>query len=152
MSKASELAQGITKALEKITKANGYQTDIGLRVYRGRVTTTLSSVPFVVLKEGKDSVADSKVTEVVLRQPYIIEGVSACEMDNPNDVGHQILADIKKALFSGTLEKGSKFRFGTVACELEYKGRFIAQREEGSAVVTTTVVIECKYPEDLTNP
>ena len=152
MSKASELAQGIAQVLAGITKLNGYQTDIGLRVYRGRVTTTLSSVPFVVLKEGQDSVKASRPQEVVIRQPYVIEGVSEGAIDNPNDVGHQMLADIKKALFSGPLEKGSKSRFGTVECELEYKGRFIAQREEGSAIVTTTVAIECMYPEDLTKP
>lgn len=149
MSVASNLALALSNRLDNITTANGYSTNIGSRVLRGRRRLDPSQLPCVVLIERDDTtISQTRSGPIKLKQAYAIEGHATCDPDNPNDVGHLIIADIKKAIFTG------KFNVEGVkeVLVVNYVGRTIAPREEGLNVVSATVEVSIEYVEDLTNP
>ena len=57
--RAEDIGLHVQQCLSSITKANGYETDLGTRVFRGRRSIDDSAVPCAVVLEGPDSVADS---------------------------------------------------------------------------------------------
>ena len=149
MSTANDVALAVSGRIETITVANGYQTDIGLRVMRGRKRLDPAMLPCAVIVERDDSVKDrGGRKQVKVAQRIIVEGHAACDADNPNDTGHQMIADIKRALFSAQLTFGADQRPVDVA----YVGRSIAPREDGIAVVSAAVEIEVEFVETLSAP
>jgi hypothetical protein len=156
MSKASEVALAIDAILKTITVANGYQTDIGNTVFRGKLKIAEDDVPCVVLDEGGDKIkADAsnanmpgniKLKPVLLLQRYHVSGHTTCDTDNPNDAAHLMLEDIKRAIFGGDRTLGGAVR------NIYYVGRDIGRREDGLALVAAVVAFDCEFAEDLTSP
>lgn len=151
MSIANDIALAVSARLETITIANGFSTDIGLKVMRGRKRLDPSNLPCAVLIERDDKPekqTGQRDPSVKVAQVYILEGHAACDPENPNDMGHLIIADIKKAIFSSKLTYGN----GQQIYEVIYAGRTIAPREDGMAVVAAAVEISVDFVERLANP
>lgn len=146
MSKASEIALEINSRLQQITVANGYATDIGLRVYRGRRKLDPAQLPCAVLVNDEDACVSGQDKRCVTKATYQLEGHSPCDAENPGDVGHQIVADLKKAIFSGDLS------FGKTVLSIDYKGRTIEPREDGLSLVSAAIEIDLHFTEDLAAP
>ena len=149
MSKASDIAAAIKARLQTIKVASGFETDIGLRVYAGRRRIDEGQLPCTVLIERDDDPVDqNRNCDVKLTQKYIAEGHCVCDPDNPNDAGHDMIADLKKAIFTG------KFTAPGTATILfvKYRGRNIAPREDGLKIVSASVEFSVDYVEDLSNP
>jgi hypothetical protein len=147
MSLASDLAAELTTRLSAITVANGYSTDVGLNVYRGKRRLAPEDVPLVVILEGEDRVDGRTRHTVKLGQKYSVEAHMVCaDPDNPNDTAHLMLADLKKAIFTGDAT------FDRRVAELNYTGRGIGAREDGTDIVFATVDFELVFSEDLRNP
>lgn len=143
---AATLAQALTDRLETITVANGYMTDIGLRVFRGKRRLDEQHIPCTILLEGDDRPTGSALRSTSIAQTYIIEAHANCDPDNPNDTAHKMIRDMKKAIF------GADPFFGRTVKKIEYMGRTISPREDGLDVVAAGIEIELTYVEDLTNP
>lgn len=148
MSVANNIAVALTTRLAGITVANGYETDIGTRVLRGRRRLDKTHLPCIVLIEKDDQVLDTRVSQVKLAQPYVIEGHTACDPDNPNDAAHKIIADIKRMVFATRLTYGNDQHLLPV----KYVGRSIAVREDGIEVVSAAVEISVEYVDNLLTP
>jgi hypothetical protein len=103
-----------------------------------------------VLVEGNDSPSDSTRTSVANVQRYVLEGHDACDPDHPNDKAHDILADLKRAIF-GDMQRAGQV-LGGLAKAVRYKGRSIGPREDGAAVVAAGISIDVEFVEDLTQP
>ena len=149
MSAANDIALAISARAATILTASGYQTNIGARTYRGRKRLDEKNLPCVVIVEREDKVLDNRPGQVKLAQPFVIEGHMKCDPDNPNDVGHKIIADIKKALFTGKFTYGMN---GSQTLPLVYVGRTIAPREDGVDVVSAAVEVTVEYVEQLAAP
>lgn len=148
MSKASEIALALDARIRDVRIANGYNTDIGQHVFRGKVALDPEQdLPGTVIAEGEDVVQDSTRFEVKVAQRYIIEGHDACDPDNPNDKAHLILADLKRAVF-----RKSDPHLGTLVKDIKYVGRNIGVRPDGTNFVAASIEIEMSFVEDLTNP
>lgn len=146
MSTASTVAAAIDARLAEITVAGGYLTNIGAKRFRGRRALPKDAPPCVVLVEGDDIVRGEQGPHVKLDQVYILEGWVACDPDNPNDAAHEVLADLKRAIFSGDRT------FGRLVRELHYRGRTIGVRPDGSAVVSANIEIAVEFAENLADP
>lgn len=146
--KASEVAAGVAARIAAITKANGYETDIGLRLFKGRRNVDESAVPCAVLIEGADSPTDrpGKLPTASITQRFVIAAYVHCDANNPNDAAHEAIRDIKRAIFAGD------GNFGGKVLKVSYAGRDIGPRADGVPVVFVTVDIDVDYVEDLTNP
>lgn len=149
MSTARELAQAVADRLAKITTAAGYKTDIGLRVFRGRVNIDIDGqVPCVSMIEADDEVISStpQIAEYKLRDKYHLDAFTQCDPDHPNDAAHDMLEDMKQALFWEDLTMGGK------AFRLRYEGRNFAAREDGQGMVSTRVTISIERVEYIRKP
>ena len=77
-----------------------------------------------------------------------------CDPDNPNDMAHQIISDIKKAVFSNTDATRVDTTMGTVSFggrvkSVHYRGRDIGPRTDGVPIVFAVVHIDVVYVEQL---
>ncbi|QXV72270.1 tail completion protein [Acidovorax phage ACF1] len=153
--KGSEIAQHITTILQTITPTNGYKTEIGQTVYRGRLRHDEDRVPYAVLIEGEDRPVDhSGLADVLISQNYTIGGYVKCDPDNPNDAAHDVIADIKKAIFSSDLgwktpAPGSRGQGQGRVKSLKYRGRDIGPRADGQGIVFAVVHITVEFAENL---
>ena len=142
--KASDIAEYLTTLLAGVTIANGYHTDIGLRVFRGKRSKVEEQIPCAVLIEGEDHPGESAGRESIkIVQDYVVGGYVACDPDNPNDAAHLVLKDIKKVLF----QQGS--RMGNRVTNISYSGRDIGPRPDGVAIVFAVVHISITFAETL---
>lgn len=146
MSIASNFALGLTARLQLIRLANGYETDCGQVVFRGRRVPDENKLPCLVIVEGEDRPADEQRGRVKVEAPYQIEGHVVCDPDNPNDAAHAVVADIKRAVFSGDVS------FGGIVRDLRYGGRSISPREDGLSIVSASVEIVVTWAETLASP
>ena len=152
MSKAKQLAQAIYERVSTIRVANGYNTDIGLKVFRGRRTADEKDVPMSFIVEGDDEVLQQQTNEVRVAIPFAIEGHTACDPDNPNDAVHDIVADLKRAIFGGDRTFGGLVRSNNGGQPLQYMGRTIGEREDGAKVVGAAILFKAEIMENLSNP
>jgi hypothetical protein len=147
MTHASTVATKIAERLQAISIANGYATDIGLRVYRGRRRVEDNHMPCITIVEGDDKIIDDGVQgNALLAQQYHIEAHTACDPNNPNDAAHLMIGDMKKALF------GADITFARTVRKFLYRGRMILPRDDGLAVVAANITVEAVFPESLANP
>lgn len=146
---AEEVAKEISSRLALIRVGDTYETNLGLRVYRGRHNINADMVPCAVLFEGDDKVLTEltrRSTNARIEQKYVLVGYDACDADNPNDSAHRIIRDFKRMLFSGDRTLGGKVQ------EVNYEGRAIGPRNDGVAIVSARVDFNVTYIEDLSNP
>jgi hypothetical protein len=148
MSIANDIAMALHARLSEITTANGFETNAGSRVLRGRRRLDQSKLPCCVIIELPDSVKDQQTRRVSITAPYVLEAHAQCDPDNPNDVGHKLVADIKRAVFSAPLKYGDD----KPLLALKYVRRTIAPRDDGTDVVAVAVEVSAEYVEQLANP
>ncbi|MQR02326.1 hypothetical protein [Glaciimonas soli] len=147
-SKASDIAIELSNRLASITIVNGYHTDIGKAVFRGRRKIDDHHIPCAILIEGDDTPTDTpgRLTDVAINQRYILGGYAACDPYHPNDRAHDILKDIKRAVFKEDAKLSGKVR------RVTYRGRDIGPRMDGAAIVFTVIEIDVQFVENLTDP
>lgn len=145
---SEEIALLIADRLGDISVANDYETDIGLKVFRGKRAVMDEQVPCCVLIEGADNVEQGagRLPVAKITQQYILGGYNTCDVDNPNDAAHEIIRDLKKAIFIGDVTLGGK------VSKIEYKGRDIGPRTDGTPIVFALIEISVTYIENLTAP
>lgn len=155
LTRARDIALYITGLLAGISKANGFETDIGTQVFRGKRKIDDTHVPCAVLLEGEDKpgTEQSRGSQQIT-QSYVLGGYAECDPDNPNDMAHQIISDIKKAVFSNTDATRVDTTMGTVSFggrvkSVHYRGRDIGPRTDGVPIVFAVVHIDVVYVEQL---
>lgn len=152
--KSSDIAEYLTAVLQGVTKANGYKTDLGTTVYRGRLKHDEDRVPYAVLIEGEDRPQenDGGRMDITLEQDFVLGAYVHCNVDNPNDAAHDAIKDIKKAVFSSDLARrqiaGARGANGRVA-KLSYRGKDIGPRADGKNIVFAVVHITVTFAENL---
>lgn len=156
ITRARDLAQYISSRLGTITVANGYETDIGLRVYRGKRKVDEHEVPCAVLLEGEDKPTSSQgPASQKVEQSYVLGGYVHCDIDHPNDAAHMVISDIKRALFSlgVTATRAEQITgtatFGGRVKSVTYRGRDIGPRADGVGIVYAIVHVSVEFVEQL---
>ncbi len=139
------LSIALSTLLSTIRVANGYRTDIGLKVMRGRgQIDENSTTPFILIKEDTET-EDARVGQISLFKETAqlrLEGFAACDLENPNDIAHDIVADFKKCLFSKKDALPEAFK-------VQYVSRSIGSRESGLKINGGAITIALEYSEDV---
>lgn len=149
LKRAEDVAQELQLRTQRITKAQGAETDIGGNIFRGRRKIDDSQVPCLVLVEGLDSPMpgpSKRNPGVKTRQSYVLVGYDKCDPDHPNDKAHAMIRDMKRAVFHDGATLGEQ------VIGVEYQGRDIGPRGDGVAIVSATIEIIVEYEESLQNP
>lgn len=149
-SSATEVAQELSARLATILTSNGFNTNMGQRVYRGRVAVSDDDVPCVSLIEGDEDVREnpSRLNATAhITQQYALAGYAPCDPLQPNDAAHEIIKDMKRAIFQ---DKDSSLT--RKVRRVAYKGRNIGPRADSVPIVQAVIYIEVEYVEDLSAP
>jgi hypothetical protein len=149
--RSEDVANEIATRLSGISIANGYETDIGLRVQRGRRSVPADDEPpLVQLVEGSDDVLDesgrNSKSLIKVEQPYVLDAFDRCDPDNPNVQAHKMIRDMKRAIFADGRTLGGR------VFEVKYLGKDIGPRPDGAALVQARVAISVSFAEDLASP
>jgi hypothetical protein len=146
--RAEDVGQEIARRMALIRLVNGYETEIGVKVWRGRRKIPADEdIPVTLITEGDDnpgSKPNRTVQQVVAN--FVIDGFDACDPNNPNDKAHAMLRDMKKAIFHDGGQFNGKVR------EINYLGRDIGPRPDGAGFVQARIVIEVEFVESLADP
>lgn len=150
-SSAAALGASLFARMQACTVAGGAETDLGVKVFRGKRTVDPTQMPCSTLIEGDDIPDKDNVgVEAKINQRYALVAFLPCDPEHPNDVAHAAIRDLKRAVFR-TNGKGDR-TFGGLARRLHYVGRDIAPRPDGTSFVQAGIEIEIEYVEDLANP
>jgi hypothetical protein len=155
MSVAKEIGTALSVKLAEIRTVNGFNTEIGYKVFKGRRSLDDKAIPCVVLAELADNAADSTAHGkiITVAQRYTMEAHIPCDPNNPNDAAHDVIEDIKKCVFAGLSDINNTGRFFSDKVKtLKYVGKAILPRQDGTAFVGASVTVEVVFKENLTAP
>ena len=106
ISTANTIAETIAGRLQAIHKTNGYHTDIGRAVYRGKGQRTAANC--CTLHEREEDAghptgrAEPYTTTAV--QHFVVEAVVDCDPDNPDEAGHKAAAVVVAVMLDYTYQ------------------------------------------------
>jgi len=154
MSFANDLAMVIATRLQTLNTASGFETDIGSKVFRGRRRLDPEQLPCAVIIEREETPSQQSSAGMLrTERRYTLEGHTTCDPDNPNDAGHKIIADLKRAIFKDAIHIDGKISVsGAKAFRVDYHGSQIAPREDGFNTVAASIDVTIQYAEELSNP
>lgn len=149
---ADEIGTELSARLATRTVAQGAETDLGAKVYRGRRRIDDTMIPCAVVIEGDDVPArgGNVKTDYKLDQRYVLFSYVACDPDNPNDAAHAAIRDMKRALFNTNGQPDTKL--GGKVRDIVYLGRDIGPRSDGAAFVLAAIEIGVEYVENVAAP
>lgn len=150
LTRSEDISLEIRDRVALLLSANGAETNVGQAVYLGRKAVDDSMIPCTVIIEGNDDPVDSSGSQVKTDQQYVLMSYLPCDADHPNTAAHAALRDLKRAVFR-TDGKFDQTMGGKVK-KVEYLGRDIGPRADGSAFVLAIVEISIEHVEDLANP
>lgn len=151
--RAEDVGTIVNDKLATIKIADGFETDMGLKVFRGRRQVLPDDIPCVVIYEGDDGIKSREIPSngmdhaVQVSQHYILEGYDFCDELNPNDTAHKILRDLKKAIF-----KPDATLFPHKLKWWRYMGRLIGERSDGTKAISAYIELDVGFSEDLRAP
>lgn len=146
---SGDLGKHIATLLTEIRVANGYETDVGQRVFRGKLKHDEDLVPYCVVVEGEDRPTDGAGDEIAVRQQYAVGAYLKCDPDNPNDAAHQAIRDIRRVIFARGTTPGARARLGNRVKRVRYLGKDIGPRADGRDIVFAIVHFEVEYVDNL---
>lgn len=148
---AEAVGAELSARLATRTVAQGAETNLGAKVYRGRRHVDDTMIPCCVVIEGDDVPARVSVgTRYSLDQRYVLFAYVPCDPDNPNDAAHAAIRDMKRAVFVSGGQPDVKL--GGKVKEVEYLGRDIGPRADGASFVLAAVEIGVSYVENVAEP
>jgi hypothetical protein len=148
---AGAIAAALTTRLQACTVALGAETNLGVKVFRGRRIPSDDLIPCTVLIEGEDTPDIKNVgTKADIEQRYVVYAYVPCDPDQPNDAAHAAIRDIKRALFR--LNGKPDVNLGGQVRRVRYVGRDIGPRADGERFVVAAVEFVVEFVEDLSAP
>jgi hypothetical protein len=147
ISRANTIAEVLKSRLESVRKANGYYTNAGRRVYRGK--RQLPEADCATLFESEEDAGNPRgepYTAVAVAH-FVAEAAVECDPDNPDIAGHKLVADLCRALFGGSPNLD-----GLLESPLTYTGRAIQPRVDGQSLVNVQIKLDATYLFTPANP
>lgn len=149
MSKAANMTLALQARVATISTAHGFATNIGARIFRGKLSLNKEDLPCVVIVEGDESVVDQKGAKIKTEIVYVFEGHDTCDPEQPNDKAHEIIADLKRAIYGSDLTLGGMLPDKN---SLDYRGRAIGTRPDAGDVIAASITIAVTTVDDLAQP
>jgi hypothetical protein len=137
--------------LQDIRTANGYHTDAGVRVYLGRTFLDAGDVPALTIRPGEDE-GEVEVDASLYRETvaYEIHGVCSADPAKPFEAGHQLAADIRRAIYRA---RSIDFEdLDGTAAQVEPGGTVVTEAAAGGEYCEVTVALRVTHTEQLGAP
>lgn len=155
LTSAEAVAAEILARIGAVSVANGYETNLGAKVFAGRRSVDPSMLPCATLIEADDEIQDLTnmrigVPQAEIKQHYVMYAYLECDPDHPNTMAHKAIRDFKRAVFNTDGKPDASF--GRKVREVRYLGRDISPRADGSATVVAAIEITVQFVESLSAP
>lgn len=147
---AESVAAEVKARVAQCTVANGYETDIGTRVFQGRRVIDDDLIPCTVILEADDRVLGQQGLNVEVDQPFVLYAYVACDPADPNLAAHAALRDLKRAVF--TTNGRPSWNWQGKVTQLNYQGKDIGPRTDGASFVLAVLAVGVQYVERLAGP
>lgn len=149
---ASAVAALVRERIGRIKIEDGFETDLGLTVFQGKIRVADEDVPAggcISIVEGVDTVNDrpGRIPNALIEQRFGMVAYMPCDPANPNLAAHAAIRDIKRVMWAN---KNATFD-GAVSM-VKYLGKDIGPRADGAKIVIGLVEIGVQFVEDLSNP
>lgn len=132
--------------LQAIATADGFQTDVGDRVFLGEVVSLADADHALALVAQEDEVG--RIGEnVQLVLPVQVQAWALASLDEPWGRVEAMIADIKRAI-----ELPDRTLGGLVPARITRRSTRAIERQEGSLVVGATVTYAAPYAEGWGTP
>lgn len=160
MSVAARIRTVVATRAQAIRQADGYATDMGLRVLRGISPLAVSAADLdigPVLVVGADPDGQERAVQRVGAQLHNDLRLMATALQLtgdaiPQDVADVLLADLKRALLVDP-HQGLRDAAGVLlGGPLEYAGSSFDLPGPGEAIVTVEMTLSCRYAEGYGTP
>jgi len=137
--------------LTDVRTANGYHTNAGARVFLGRTFLQQGDVPALTIRPGEDE-GDVEVNASLYQETvaYEIHGICEADPDRPFEAGHQLAADIRRAIYRARTVDFEDLD-GTAA-RIEPGGTVVNEADAGSSYCEVTVALRLTYTERFGEP
>jgi hypothetical protein len=149
---AQQVGEEIVARVQTLTVAQGAETDIGGKVFRGVRNPDRTQMPCTVVVEGDDmpSRAHQHGFAYKIVQRYGLLAYLPCDVLNPNLAAHAAIRDLQRCIFQsvGRLRPD----LGGTVKTVDYVGKDIAPRSQGEDFVVAAIEIEVVYAMDISNP
>jgi len=147
ISRANTIAEALVARLQNVRTTNGYHTNVGREVFRGK--RKLMEADVTTLFEDEEDAGPPKAEPytAIAVQHFIAEAATTCDPDNPEIAGHKLVADLCKTLFSADLTLS-----GLLEAPLTYTGRVIQPRVDGQSLVNVQIKLDATYRFTPANP
>jgi hypothetical protein len=154
-----EVHKRMTEVLKEITVANGYASDIGDNVFRGRIVfgeeTPIPSLAILEVPIPIDQLPSPR-SAVVTKGPWelMVQGWVKDDRDNPTDNAHILMADVKKRLIQerAKIDEGGIFGLPRNVLEMYIGAGVVRPPEEISAKAYFWLTITLEFSENLADP
>lgn len=163
--KRLQILKRLTTHLQGITVANGFENDIGERVYRGRTSFgSETEIPALSLLESKPvdygTYADEQKTVRMDSWTLLLQGWVEDDQENPTDPVYSLLADVEMRLAqvialnsSGKPKYPTLYRLGGLINGMTLAQPIVRPPDEGlSATAYFYLPIQVDLISDLENP
>lgn len=138
-----EVAEYLKTELVKVLVANGFETDLGERVFLGKRNVDEDEIPCVSIIEGEDQPGDTKNRDdVKIQVDFALAAYLKCDTDAPNTAAHAAIRDMKRVVWRAP-------NLGNRVGALEYRGRDIGARSDGEAFVMAVLHFSFSISENL---
>lgn len=163
--KRLQILKRLTTHLQGITVANGFENDIGERVYRGRTSFgSETEIPALSLLESKPvdygTYADEQKTVRMDSWTLLLQGWVEDDQENPTDPVYSLLADVEMRLAqvialnsNGKPKYPTLYRLGGLINGMTLAQPIVRPPDEGlSATAYFYLPIQVDLISDLENP
>ena len=147
------ILSALVDRLRHISPENGYYTDAGARVGRGRRTWPVGDLPAVSLFDGGEQAVDSGGTDSMrITRTFSVHIFAEVVQEETGSVLTLLEADVKACLVGWSASLGMREALGSAASALIYVGSEPVEREEGSSFEHSVLTFTTKYPEKHGDP
>lgn len=152
--------QALKARAERIRTANGFATEAGANVYLGREDLFAEDlpVPCITIIEGVVVSSDDKQPQralYVVNQPISIVGLTESDPNNPLVAGHQLLADLLRAVFQVRDPASLPLRKDTLdglVRELQFDSYEVVPRDDGGRVTCAVLTVRPVFSLNAAHP
>ena len=146
-----EVSDAIEARIATITVANGYETDIGLKLLVGKrrlpAEDEAPCANIIDFAQTPKDLAKGNMTDAFVEQRFVVVGTAACtDKDHPNRTGHALMRDIKRAIWKDGTTLGDKVK------AVRFTGSDMGARPEGGDFMQAAVSFVVEYVERLAGP
>ena len=144
-----QIINAVAARLALITTGNGFITDAGTTVFRGRVYLTQHDPQpaLSVFLTTADIQTGEESRDYLTNDILVVGGIAKTNKTNPADIAFDMIADVKRALYLQ-----DERSLGGLVQDITFRRRTFDQPQDGAEYIIFNIESSIRYPERYGDP